>query len=352
MMCRGFAVLCALVLLSGCTPSAAPAPTAAPAAQTAAPKPTTAPAAGSPAASPAAAAPVASPSAAAKPAASPVAAASPSPAAAALQPTPVPRTGSEKDIILATTTSTQDSGLLDVLVPLFQQQTGYQVKTVSIGTGAALALGARGEADVVLVHAPASELQWMQQGNGTERLLVMHNDFLVIGPAEDPAKIKGESDALAALKKIADAKAPFVSRGDNSGTQQLELSLWQKINITPKGQPWYIESGTGMGQTLTIADQRQAYTITDRATWLSSTGRIQLPIMVERDPVLLNVYHVMPVNPAKFPNVPINAAGGKAFADFMVSPDTQKVIGAFGKDKYGEALFVPDAGKSEAEVGL
>jgi tungstate transport system substrate-binding protein len=344
-MGRGFAVLCALVLLSGCAPSAAPAPTAAPAAATAAPKPTTAPAAASPAASPVAVAPAASPSAAAKPAASPEAAASPSPAAAAPQPTPVPRTGFEKDIILATTTSTQDSGLLDVLVPHFQQQTGYQVKTISVGTGAALALGARGEADVVLVHAPASELEWMQQSNGTERLLVMHNDFLVIGPAEDPAKIKGETDALVALKKIADAKAPFVSRGDNSGTQQLELSLWQKINTTPQGQPWYVESGTAMVQTLTIADQRQAYTISDRATWLAFTGKIQLPIMVERDPVLLNVYHVMPVNPAKFPNVAINTAGGKAFADFMVSPETQKVIGEFGKDKYGEALFVPDAGK-------
>ncbi len=271
---------------------------------------------------------------------------------AAPQPTPVPRTANDKDLILATTTSTQDSGLLEVLIPLFQQQTGYQVKTVSVGTGAALALGARGEADVVLVHAPASEVQWMQQGNGTERLLVMHNDFIVIGPSEDPAKIKGDADTLAALRKIADAKAPFVSRGDNSGTQQLELSLWQKINITPKGQSWYIESGTGMGQTLTIADQRSAYTISDRATWLSFTGRVQLPIMVERDPVLLNVYHVMPVSPAQFPNVPINAAGGKAFADFMVAPETQRVIGEFGKDRYGQALFVPDAGKSDAEVGL
>ena len=285
----------------------------------------------------------------------PAVAASPSPAtpaAAAPQPTPVPRTGSDKDVILATTTSTQDSGLLDVLVPLFQQQTGYQVKTVSVGTGAALALGARGEADVVLVHAPASEVQWMAQGNGTERLLVMHNDFLIVGPEDDPAHIKNTPSALDALKKIADAKAPFVSRGDNSGTQQLELSLWQKDNIDPKGRPWYIESGTGMGQTLTIADQRQAYTISDRATWLAFTGRIQLSIMVERDPVLLNVYHVMPVNPARFPNVPINAAGGKAFADFMVAPQTQQVIAEFGKDRYGQQLFVPDAGKSEAEVGL
>ena len=273
-------------------------------------------------------------------------------AAPAGQSTPVPRSNSDRDIILATTTSTQDSGLLDVLVPLFEEQTGYQVKTVSVGTGAALALGARGESDVVLVHAPASEVQWMAQGNGTERLLVMHNDFLLVGPADDPAHVKGTASALDALKQIASAGAPFVSRGDNSGTQQLELSLWQKDGISPKGQPWYIESGTGMGQTLTIADERQAYTISDRATWLAFTGKIKLPIVVERDPVLLNVYHVMPVNPAKFPGVPINAAGGKAFADFMVAPSTQKVIGDFGRDKYGQALFVPDAGKSDADVGL
>jgi tungstate transport system substrate-binding protein len=242
--------------------------------------------------------------------------------------------------------------LLDVLVPLFQQQTGYQVKTISIGTGAALALGARGEADVVLVHAPAAEVQWMAQGNGTERLLVMHNDFLIVGPNADPARIKGQSAALPALKQVADGRASFVSRGDNSGTHQLELSLWQRAAVDPKGQPWYIESGTGMGQTLTIADQREAYTIADRATWLAFSQRTELPIMIEGDPALLNVYHVMPVNPAKFPTVPINTAGGKAFADFMVAPETQRVIGEFGRDRFGQPLFVPDAGKSEAEVGL
>jgi tungstate transport system substrate-binding protein len=361
------AALFALALISGCAPSATPAaPTAAPAAPTAAPKPTAAPVAASPAASPATLAapspspatqPAASPAAAspspvAKPAASPAAAASPSPAAAAPQPTAVPRTGSEKDIILATTTSTQDSGLLDVLVPLFEQQTGYNVKTVSVGTGAALALGARGEADVVLVHAPPAEVDWMAQGNGTERLLVMHNDFIIVGPPADPAKIMGDTDAVGAMKKIADAQAPFVSRGDNSGTNQFELALWQRAGVNPKGQPWYIESGTGMGQTLILADQKEAYTISDRATYLAFKDRIDLPIMVEHDPSLLNVYHVMPVNPAKFPNVPINTTGGKAFADFMVAPDTQQVIGDFGKDKYGQQLFVPDAGKSEADVGL
>jgi tungstate transport system substrate-binding protein len=312
---RLLAALC-LIFLTACAVPSAPAPTTAPA-----PAPTAAPLV------------------------------KPSPAAAA-QPTAVPRTGNQRDVILATTTSTQDSGLLDMLVPLFQDQTGYQVKTVSVGTGAALALGARGEADVVLVHAPSSELQWMAQGNGTDRQLVMHNDFIVVGPPNDPAHIKGETSALAAMKELYDAKAPFVSRGDNSGTHQLELMLWQKAGLDPKSQPGYIESGTGMGQTLTIADQRHAYTISDRASWLAMTGRIELPIHVERDPALLNVYHVMPVNAEKFPNVPINTAGGKAFADFMVAPETQKVIGEFGKDKYGEALFVPDAGKSEAAVGL
>lgn len=269
----------------------------------------------------------------------------------AARPTAVAR-GGDRDLILATTTSTQDSGLLDVLIPLFQNSTGYSVKTVSVGTGAALALGARGEADVVLVHAPASEIQWMQQGNGTERTLVMHNDFVLVGPHADPAHIRGTASALEALKAIAASETTFVSRGDNSGTQQLELSLWQKASIDPRGQPWYVESGTGMGQTLTIADQKSAYTISDRATWLAFTGKIVLPILVEHDPVLLNVYHVMPVNPAKFPGVQINATGGKAFADFLIAPDTQGVIGAFGLDKYGQALFVADAGKSESDVGL
>ena len=342
---RALALMSVLFLVAGCTPADLTPPQALPTTSSAA-KPTTGAAAASPAVT-------ASPSPAVAASPSPAVAASPSPAASApAQPTAVPRTGAERDLILATTTSTQDSGLLDVLIPLFQQQTGYTVKTVSVGTGAALALGARGEADVVLVHAPASEVDWMNQGNGTERLLVMHNDFLLVGPPSDPAHIKGDSDAVTAMKKIADARAPFVSRGDNSGTNQLELQLWPKASVDQQGQPWYIVSGTGMGQTLIIADQRQAYTISDRATWLAFNDRVELPIMVEGDPGLLNVYHVMPVNPAKFPNVPINTAGGKAFADFMVAPETQRVIGDFGKDKFGQPLFAPDAGKSESDVGL
>ena len=273
------------------------------------------------------------------------------PSAAPAAPTAVPRSGNDKEIILATTTSTQDSGLLGVLVPLFEQQTGYQVKTVSVGTGAALALGARGEADVVLVHAPDSEKLWMAQDNGTARLLVMHNDFMLVGPPEDPAKVKGTSSAVDAMKKVASAQAPFVSRGDNSGTQQAELALWKQAQRDPKGQPWYVESGAGMGQTLTIADQKRAYTLTDRATWLAWTGKIDLPVLVEGDKALFNVYHVMPVNPARFPSIKINTAGARAFANFLLAPATQEVIGSFGRDKYGQQLFVPDAGKQDVDVG-
>jgi tungstate transport system substrate-binding protein len=263
-------------------------------------------------------------------------------------PTSVTRSG-PSDLILATTTSTQDSGLLDVLVPLFEKQSGYQVKTVSVGTGAALALGARGEADVVLVHAPDAEKTWMAAENGTERLLVMHNDFLIVGPPSDPAGIKGEKSAAAALGKIAAKGATWVSRDDNSGTDQLEKSLWKTAGLTPSGT-WYLTSGQGMGATLTLADQKNGYTIADRATYLARTSTLQSQIAVEGDRDLLNIYHVMPVNPAKFPGVPINAVGGKAFADFMVSPETQRVIADFGKDKYGQALFFPDAGKAEDQI--
>jgi tungstate transport system substrate-binding protein len=273
------------------------------------------------------------------------------PSAGVAAPTAVPRSGSDKDLILATTTSTEDSGLLDVLIPLFEKQTGYQVKTVSVGTGAALALGGRGDADVVLVHAPESEKQWMAQGNGTARLLVMHNDFMLVGPGADPAKLKGSPSAVDALKKLAGGQASFISRGDNSGTQQAELALWKQAQIEPNGQPWYVESGTGMGQTLTIADQKRAYTLSDRATWLAWTGKIELPILVEGDKSLFNVYHVMPVNAARFPTIKINTAGGNALAAFMVAPATQEVIGSFGREKYGQPLFVPDAGKQDADVG-
>jgi tungstate transport system substrate-binding protein len=249
-------------------------------------------------------------------------------------------------IILSTTTSTQDSGLLDVLVPLFEKKTGYSVKTISVGTGQALALAARGEADVTLAHAPALEKKYVAEGKMANRRLVMYNDFVIIGPEDDPAKIEGEKSAVAALKKVAAAGARFVSRGDKSGTHTLELNLWTQAGVTP-GPPWYIESGQGMGATLGIADDRRAHTITDRATLLAFSKRVKLVTMVEGDRPLLNIYSVMEVNPANGPKV--NAAGGKAFADFMLAPETQTVIETFGVDTYGQPLFVPIAGKKDED---
>jgi len=244
---------------------------------------------------------------------------------------------------LATTTSTQDSGLLDVLIPDFEKKTGYKVKTSAVGTGAALAIGARGDADVVLVHAPSLEADFMKQGNGDRRLFVMHNDFIVVGPPSDPAAIKGKP-VLDALKALAAAQATFISRGDNSGTDVLEKSLWKQAGITP-AKPWYLEAATGMGQTLQIASEKNAYTITDRATYLSQKAHLQLDIVNGGDPPLLNYYHVITVNPTKFPKV--NNAGANAFADYLIHPDTQKIIAAFGVDKYGQQLFFPDAGKPD-----
>ena len=251
-----------------------------------------------------------------------------------------------KTVILSTTTSTQDSGLLDVLVPLFEKSTGYSVKTISVGTGQALALAARGEADVTLAHAPGLERKYVGEGKMHNRRLVMYNDFLLIGPESDPAKIRGDTSVVAALKKIADGKARFVSRGDKSGTHTLELALWKAAGVTPDA-PWYIESGQGMGATLGIATDRQGYTVTDRATLLAFAKRIDLNPMVEGDKLLLNIYSVMEVNPANGPKV--NAAGGKAFADFMLAPETHAVIKTFGLDRYGHALFVPIAGRGSDE---
>jgi tungstate transport system substrate-binding protein len=253
-----------------------------------------------------------------------------------------------RNVILSTTTSTQDSGLLEVLVPLFEKQTGYSVKTVSVGTGQALALAAKGDADVALVHAPSLEKKYVADGRLQNRRLVMYNDFVIIGPKNDPAKTKTLKSALAALKAIAQAKAPFVSRGDNSGTHNLEKSLWKEAGIAPVA-PWYIESGQGMGATLGIANERNAYSITDRGTYLALSKRVTLPVLVEGDRVLLNIYSVMEVNPANGPRV--NAAGGKAFADFMVSTQAQNLIKSFGVEKFGQPLFVPVAHKREEELG-
>ena len=266
---------------------------------------------------------------------------------ATTEPTKAPEQ-SPTELILATTTSTRDTGLLDVLLPLFESKSGYKVKMVAVGTGQALKMGEEGNADVLLVHSPKSELELMDKGFGKDRLLVMHNDYVIVGPKDDPAGIKGMKIAVDAFKMIAEAKSPFVSRGDDSGTNKMELTLWKSANITPEGD-WYLQSGQAMGETLRIASEKFGYTLTDRGTYLALRDTLQLDVLVEGDPVLLNIYHVITVNPDKWPKV--NYTGAEAFADFLVSPDTQKLIGEFGVDKFGQPLFIPDAGKAEDEVG-
>jgi tungstate transport system substrate-binding protein len=248
------------------------------------------------------------------------------------------------ELILATTTSTQDSGLLDFLIPLFQDETGYQVKTIAVGSGQAMLLGQRGEADVLLVHAPASEVQFMANGYGVNRKLVMHNDFIVVGPDADPAHIRGVKDAVEGLKLIAGSGSLFFSRGDNSGTNQLENQLWDKAKLKPSGN-WYQSTGQGMGATLNVASEKNGYTISDRATYLALKKNLHLAILLEGDPALLNIYHVIEVNPQLHPKV--NVPGAQAFSAFLVAPRTQTQIAGFGKDKFGETLFFPDADKPE-----
>ena len=253
-----------------------------------------------------------------------------------------------KSIILATTTSTQDSGLLDLLIPAFERDSGYVVKTISVGSGQALKMGEKGEADVLLVHSPDAEKKLVEQGFGINRRLVMHNDFVIVGPSSDPARINSVKVAKEALKKIADANALFFSRGDNSGTHVLETKLWKSAEINVEGQKWYQQTGLGMGQTLNVSAEKKAYTIADRGTYLSLKKNLGLDILVEGDSSLLNVYHVIEVNSAKWPKV--NAAGGKAFADFVVSKKGQDIIKAYGIEKFGSALFFPDAGRQDMEM--
>ncbi|MBY6275738.1 MAG: tungsten ABC transporter substrate-binding protein [Symbiobacterium thermophilum] len=260
-----------------------------------------------------------------------------------------PATPENPELILATTTSTVDTGLLDVLVPMFEEKTGYVVKTVSVGTGQALKLGENGEADVLLVHAPESEKPLEEAGVVINRQLVMHNDFIIIGPPEDPAGVKGTTKAAEALKKIADAGSLFISRGDESGTHKKELALWNEAGIDPRGNAWYQETGQGMGATINVANEKLGYTLTDRGTYLAQKKNIELEIVLEGDSPLLNIYHVMQVNPEKWPLV--NAEGAKAFVEFMVDPEVQEIIRTYGVDKYGEPLFFPDAGKSVEELG-
>jgi tungstate transport system substrate-binding protein len=263
---------------------------------------------------------------------------------------PTPTTPAIVDLILATTTSTQDSGLLDVLIPLFEQQTGFKVQVIAVGSGAAMTMGQEGNADVLLVHSPSAEKTFMDGGFGSERLLVMHNDFVIVGPTADPAGIKTATAAVDAFTKIATAQDPFITRGDNSGTNAKELAIWKKANITPTGD-WYINTGQGMGASLTIANEKEAYILTDRATWLANQANYSsLTLLYQGDNSLLNVYHVITVNPTLWPKV--NADGAKTFATWITSPEVQLVIGDFGKEQYGQGLFIPDATKTDAELGL
>lgn len=255
-----------------------------------------------------------------------------------------PGAQAKREVILATTTSTVDTRLLDVLLPLFESKTGYKVKPLSLGSGQAMAMGERGEADALLVHVPKDEQKLVQSGVVVNRQLVMHNDFIIVGPPNDPAKIKGVKSAADAFRAISQEKATFVSRADDSGTHKKEKQIWSSTGIKPSGS-WYMESGVGMGETLNIASEKSGYTLTDRGTYLARKSTLRLVPVVEGDPVLLNVYHVMQVNPAKFEKV--NAEGAKALVEFMVSKEAQEIIRTYGVDKYGEPLFFPDAGKPE-----
>jgi tungstate transport system substrate-binding protein len=255
----------------------------------------------------------------------------------------------QKNIILATTTSTQDSGLLDELIPIFEKKTGYLVKTIAVGSGQAMAMGQKGEADVLLVHSPEAEKNFIADGFGMNRRLVMHNDFVLAGPTADPAKVKGSKTSIEAFNKIASTRSLFMSRGDNSGTHAKEKSLWKAASVSYTGEKWYQETGLGMGQTLNVASEKQAYTLSDRGTYLALKKRLDLVILVEGDPALLNIYHVIEVDPAKFPKV--NGEGARTFADFLVSREAQEVVKTFGVNKFGSPLFFPDAGKKEQELG-
>jgi len=254
-----------------------------------------------------------------------------------------------KTVILSTTTSTQDSGLLDVLIPIFEKNTGYFVKTIAVGSGQAMAMGQKGEADVLLVHSPAAEKKFVAEGYGINRRIIMHNDFIIVGFPTDSAKIKGIKLASEAFKKIASAQALFLSRSDKSGTHTKEMGIWEASGIKPEGEKWYQQTGLGMGQTLNVTAEKKGYTLTDRGTYLALKKNLGLDILVEGDAILLNIYHVIEINPAKWSKV--NTAGGKAFADFMVSKETQDIIKTFGVDKFGSPLFFPDAGKKEEELG-
>jgi tungstate transport system substrate-binding protein len=248
---------------------------------------------------------------------------------------------SNLSMILATTTSTENSGLLDYILPMFKEKTGIDTKVVAVGTGKALQMGMDGEADVLLVHARTSEDEFVAEGHGTTRYDVMYNDFVIIGPEDDPIKISdSKSDVINAFSVISSQKGKFISRGDDSGTNKKELAVWKEAGITPEGD-WYVSAGKGMGDVIQMANEMLAYTLTDRATYLSMQDDIDIKILVEGDSRLFNPYGVIPVNPNK--NDKINSEAANAFIEWILSDETQKAIGEFGVEEFGQPLFIPDA---------
>ncbi|MEH2279403.1 MAG: substrate-binding domain-containing protein [Nostoc sp.] len=254
-----------------------------------------------------------------------------------------------KNVIVAMTTSIEDSGLLDDLVPAIEKKTGYTLKKVAVGTGQALALAEKGEVDALFVNSPKAERKVLAGGAVTNRHLVMHNDFVIVGPDTDKAKIRGKKNAVEAFSLIAKNQALFVSRGDDSGTNKLEKDLWQQAKVTPFGS-WYQQTGSGMAQTLQVANQKLGYTLADRATYIFQKKNLSLPILVQGDKKLLNLYHVMEVNSQKFPRV--NSAGAKAFINYVLSPEGQTLIAAHGKKEFKQPLFYVDASKTEKDYGF
>ncbi|AGL03162.1 substrate-binding domain-containing protein [Desulfoscipio gibsoniae] len=252
-----------------------------------------------------------------------------------------------KEIRLATTTSAQDSGLLAQLLSRFESESGYKVQVQAVGSGQAMELARRGKADILLVHDPEAEQRLMDEGFGTDRRILMHNDFILVGPIDDPAKVKGMHSVIEAFKKIVETKSRFISRNDVSGTDKREKEIWQKANTDPHATD-YQETKSGMAETLAVASGKKGYVLTDRATFLSQKHELKLEVMVEGDDLLLNIYHVIQVNPTKSPGV--NAEGAKALADFLNGPNAQEIIGNFMKDRFGCSLFVPDAGKTMQEI--
>jgi tungstate transport system substrate-binding protein len=251
------------------------------------------------------------------------------------------KAAAQSEMILATTTSTRDTGLLDVLVPAFDKKYGLTTKVIAVGTGEALEMGKQGNADVLLVHARKAEDEFVASGYGINRKDVMHNFFFIVGPKNDPAGAGAAKSAEEAMKKIAESKSKFVSRGDQSGTHKKEISIWEKYSLKPQGEAWYSEAGQGMGDTLMMASELGAYTLSDSGTWYAFQDKVELKIVVEGDPVLFNPYGVIAVNPEKYPN--LNNKAAMAFIEFITSEEGQSIIADFKKN--GQQLFMPDAKK-------